>query len=82
MNANGTSHILIVDDDKELCGLLSKFLARQGYRVSVAHNGTTMMSVLASARIDLVVLDLMLPGDDGLVCAGAFAPPARCLSSC
>jgi two-component system, OmpR family, response regulator len=67
MNANGTSHILIVDDDKELCGLLSKFLTRQGYRVSVAHNGTAMMSVLESARINLVVLDLMLPGDDGLV---------------
>jgi two-component system, OmpR family, response regulator len=66
MNANGTSHILIVDDDKELCALLSKFLARQGYRVSVAHNGTAMMSILESARINLVVLDLMLPGDDGL----------------
>jgi hypothetical protein len=33
MNVNGTSHILIVDDEKELCALLSKFLSRQGYRV-------------------------------------------------
>jgi two-component system OmpR family response regulator len=67
MNANGTSHILIVDDDKELCTLLSKFLTKQGYRVSVAHNGAAMMTALESARINLVVLDLMLPGDDGLV---------------
>jgi two-component system, OmpR family, response regulator len=66
MNVSGTSHLLIVDDDKELCGLLSKFLTHQGYRVSLAHNGTAMMSILESSRIDLVVLDLMLPGDDGL----------------
>ena len=67
MNVNGTPHILIVDDDKELCALLSKFLTRQGYRVSVAHNGTAMAAILETARINLVVLDLMLPGDDGLV---------------
>jgi two-component system, OmpR family, response regulator len=67
MNVNGTSHILIVDDDKELCTLLSKFLTRQGYRVSVAHNGAAMTAILETARINLVVLDLMLPGDDGLV---------------
>ena len=67
MNANATPHILIVDDDKELCALLSRFLTRQGYRVSVAHNGTAMAAILETARINLVVLDLMLPGDDGLV---------------
>src|ERR1700727_1966221 len=50
-------HLLIVDDDKELCSLLSKFLSRHGYRVSVAHNGGEMASIL----------DLMLPGEDGLV---------------
>ncbi len=59
-------HLLIVDDDKELCDLLSKFLTRQGYRVSVAHNGSAMLSILESSRINLVVLDLMLPGEDGL----------------
>jgi two-component system, OmpR family, response regulator len=62
-----TPHLLIVDDDKELCELLSKFLTRQGYRVSVAHNGAGMTQILESARINLIVLDLMLPGDDGLV---------------
>ena len=60
-------HLLIVDDDKELCSLLSKFLSRHGYRVSVAHNGSEMASTLEASRVNLVILDLMLPGEDGLV---------------
>ena len=60
-------HLLIVDDDKELCSLFSKFLGQHGYRVSLAHRGSEMTQVLANARIDLVILDLMLPGEDGLV---------------
>jgi two-component system OmpR family response regulator len=60
-------HLLIVDDDKALCELLSKFLKRQGYGVSVANNGTAMAAVMDSARINLVILDLMLPGEDGLL---------------
>jgi two-component system, OmpR family, response regulator len=61
-----TPHLLIVDDDRALCDLLSKFLTRQGYRVSIAHNGHAMTAMLDSARINLVILDLMLPGEDGL----------------
>ncbi len=60
------SHLLIVDDDSEICDLLSEFLVRQGFRVSIAHNGKAMMQVLGEARINLVILDLMLPGEDGL----------------
>ena len=60
-------HLLIVDDDKELCSLLSKFLSRHGYRVSVAYNGGEMASILEASRVNLVILDLMLPGEDGLV---------------
>jgi two-component system, OmpR family, response regulator len=63
---NAAPHLLIVDDDKELCALLSKFLTRHGYRVSAAHNGSEMASVLETSRVSLVILDLMLPGDDGL----------------
>ena len=59
-------HLLIVDDDKEICALLSKFLAQHGYHVSVARDGRAMMRTLENARINLVVLDLMLPGEDGL----------------
>jgi two-component system OmpR family response regulator len=56
----------LVDDDKELCALLSKFLTRHGYRVSIAHNGNEMASLLETSRINLVILDLMLPGESGL----------------
>jgi two-component system, OmpR family, response regulator len=64
---NAAPHLLIVDDDKELCSLLSKFLGRHGYRVSIAHSGGEMEQVLETSRVSLVILDLMLPGDDGLV---------------
>src|SRR5215471_6225937 len=63
---DGSRHILVVDDDKEICALLSDFLARSGYRVSVAQNGAAMMQTLGAARIDLVILDIMMPGEDGL----------------
>jgi two-component system OmpR family response regulator len=61
-----TQHILIVDDDGEVRALLSNFLGRSGYRVSVAQNGAAMMQTLAAAKIDLVILDIMMPGEDGL----------------
>ncbi len=64
---NAAPHLLIVDDDKELCTLLSKFLGRHGYRVSIAHNGNEMAQILETSRVSLVILDLMLPGEDGLV---------------
>lgn len=61
-----TSHILIVDDDREIRDLLGRFLTKHGYRVSTARDGKEMRRVLADWRIDLIVLDLMLPGEDGL----------------
>jgi two-component system OmpR family response regulator len=63
---NGTRHILVVDDDHELRALIATFLARSGYRVSLAPNGAAMMQALAASRIDLIILDIMLPGEDGL----------------
>jgi len=59
-------HILVVDDDREIRDLLARFLARHGLRVTTARDGTEMMRLLDERRIDLVVLDLMLPGEDGL----------------
>jgi two-component system, OmpR family, response regulator len=63
---NTTPHILIVDDDRETCVLLSKFLTQHGYRVSATHDGKSMMHALDTARVSLIVLDLMLPGEGGL----------------
>ena len=59
-------HILIVDDDAEIRDLLARFLKKHGYRVDTAGDGRAMTKLMATARFDLVVLDLMLPGEDGL----------------
>ncbi|CAA7616212.1 response regulator [Magnetospirillum sp. SS-4] len=60
------AHILVVDDDREIRDLLARFLARHGLRVTTARDGAEMMRLLDERRVDLVVLDLMLPGEDGL----------------
>jgi len=60
-------HLLLVDDDRQLLALLGPYLERAGYRVSTAIDGRQMRRCLATnGPIDLVVLDLMLPGEDGL----------------
>ncbi len=59
-------HILIVDDDRELRQLLTAFLTRHEFRVNAAADGRAMDKLLETARFDLIVLDLMLPGEDGL----------------
>jgi len=59
-------HILIVDDDHDIRELLGDYLTRHGCRVETAADGKAMFAALATWRIDLVVLDLMLPGEDGL----------------
>jgi two-component system OmpR family response regulator len=58
--------ILIVDDDVEIRSLLRDYLAKNGFEASVAADGKAMWSALSRGRVDLIVLDLMLPGDDGL----------------
>jgi two-component system OmpR family response regulator len=60
------AHILVVDDDREIRTLLAEYLEKNGLRVSVARDGKEMRRVLGRTRIDLVVLDVMMPGDDGL----------------
>jgi two-component system OmpR family response regulator len=62
----GVPHILIVDDHREIRELVSRALSKEGFRVSVAADGHAMHKVLADSRIDLILLDLMLPGEDGL----------------
>jgi len=62
-------HILIVDDQKDVCEVVEDYLAGEGYRVSTALNGDEMRQVLSQSPVDLVILDLMLPGEDGLALA-------------
>jgi two-component system, OmpR family, response regulator len=60
-------HVLVVDDDREIRELVSSYLKRNGLRVTVVADGRQMRSFLEVDRIDLIVLDIMMPGDDGLV---------------
>jgi len=61
-----SAHLLIVDDDAEIRELLSSYLLKNGYRVSTAADGSQMQERLTTEHIDLLILDLMLPGEDGL----------------
>jgi two-component system OmpR family response regulator len=59
-------HLLVVDDHREIRDLLARYLAKHDYRVSVADSAAAARRVLETGRIDLVVLDLMMPKEDGL----------------
>ncbi len=59
-------HILVVDDHREIRELLAKYFAKNGLRVSVANGGGEMRQVMRAGAVDLVVLDIMMPGEDGL----------------
>jgi two-component system, OmpR family, response regulator len=63
---NAAPHILIVDDHREIRELVARALTQEGFRISAAADGKAMRKVLADSRIDLILLDLMLPGEDGL----------------
>ncbi|CAG4926081.1 response regulator [Paraburkholderia saeva] len=71
-------HILIVDDDREIRELLGSYLTKNGLRASLASSGRQMRALLEEETPDLIVLDLMLPGEDGLViCRELRAGPFR-----
>ena len=58
--------LLLVDDDREIRDLVSRFLTKHGYRVTAVREGREMNAVLAAGRVNLIILDLMLPGTNGL----------------
>jgi two-component system OmpR family response regulator len=59
-------HVLVVEDDVEIGALIARYLRSNDYRVSVVTGGGGMDGLLVKNRVDLIVLDLMLPGEDGL----------------
>ncbi len=59
-------HVLIVDDDREIRELLATYLEKNGLKATAVASGRHMRAVLADTPVDLVVLDLMMPGEDGL----------------
>jgi two-component system OmpR family response regulator len=64
-----TDHILIVDDQPDICEVVQQYFMEEGYLVSTAHESTGMRRVMNENPVDLVILDLMLPGEDGLTLA-------------
>ena len=60
------SHILVVDDDKQIRAMLRRYLVEEGFRVSDAADGAAMRATLERDPADLVLLDLVMPGEDGL----------------
>jgi two-component system, OmpR family, response regulator len=64
-----SGHILIVDDQQEICQVVQEYLNEEGYRVSVAYDGRDMRRVIDQSAVDIVLLDVVLPGEDGLTLA-------------
>ena len=60
------AHLLIVDDDERIRGLLQKFLVRNGFLVSVARDAAQARRILVGLEFDLIVMDVMMPGEDGV----------------
>ena len=64
-----SEYLLIVDDDARICRMLSRYLEKEGYRVDSAADGTAMWEKMRKDDPDLIILDLMLPGVDGITLA-------------
>jgi two-component system phosphate regulon response regulator OmpR len=70
--ADDAPHLLIVDDDRRIRDLLSRFLAQEGYRVSTAENAEQARTKLQGLHFDLLILDVMMPGESGFEFAQAL----------
>jgi two-component system phosphate regulon response regulator OmpR len=66
VNAEADGHILVVDDDERIRGLLQRFLRRHGFWVTAARDAAHARRLLEGLEFDLIVLDVMMPGEDGL----------------
>ncbi|WP_212522827.1 response regulator [Actibacterium sp. MT2.3-13A] len=66
MSVEGAAHLLIVDDDERIRGLLQKFLIRNGFWVTAARDAAHARRLLEGLEFDLIVLDVMMPGEDGI----------------
>ena len=76
------AHILIVDDDQRIRTLLSRYLMAEGYRISVAASASEAMLRLRDFIFDLIVLDVMMPGENGMQLTKRLRAQAEPLQSC
>jgi two-component system phosphate regulon response regulator OmpR len=77
MLADDAPHLLIVDDDRRIRDLLSRFLSGEGYRVTTAETATDARAKLRSLSFDLLILDVMMPGESGFDFARAMRSEAN-----
>ncbi|MEL6220339.1 MAG: response regulator, partial [Pseudomonadota bacterium] len=63
---DASAHILVVDDHRDIREPLARYLEKNGFRTSLADGGAALRKVLKTATVDLIVLDIMMPGEDGL----------------
>lgn len=80
------THILVVEDDTEICRLLRLFLETEGFVISFCHHGIEAVEQIRNSQPDLIVLDVMLPGQDGIqVCKkirNFYSGPVLMLTAC
>ena len=63
---NNKAHVVVVDDDYDIRTSLAKYLRKHGFKVSVAAHGDELDQILSTTNAELLILDIMMPGDDGL----------------
>lgn len=63
---NNTTHVVVVDDHHDIRDLVREYLEQQGYKVSVAESGVALRHILERTTVDLIILDVMMPGEDGI----------------
>ncbi len=85
--ADNAAHLLIVDDDRRIRELLRRYLVAEGYRVTTAGSAAEATTAMRSIAFDLLVLDVMMPGEDGFSFATRVRGEPRhlsrrCRSSC
>ncbi|TVU90869.1 response regulator [Vreelandella titanicae] len=61
-----TTHVVVVDDHNDIRDLVREYLEQQGYKVSVAESGVALRHLLERHNVDLIILDVMMPGEDGI----------------
>ncbi|WP_235508015.1 response regulator, partial [Variovorax sp. Root434] len=73
-----TPHIAVLDDEPDITELLANYLQGHGFRVSQVHEGRALMALMETDPVDLVLLDLGLPGEDGFTIARRMRESWRC----
>ncbi|HVU31142.1 MAG TPA: response regulator [Sphingomicrobium sp.] len=73
----GEPHVLIVDDERDILDPLASYLSKNGFRVSKARDAGTAREIIAAHAIDIALIDIMMPGEDGLSLTGFIRATSR-----